>query len=233
MRAASCWWEIEMDALAMRDACRSGWPAACPMQVTASGEYRISVEKDSMIISWRGLTPAWIDKPDLQLIYSLKVCEEVGYVWFVACLIILASDEVTYSCGSIIHWIFLMAGGDGGSRRCGHLDGAAHHNGRGAAAGGGKRNSPILAWFGLLRAARRAARVAAVRWKMGATPLEVISFSYWSIKPRFLTEEKLTTVLIIPFSWGFPTVFSPLIKYAWNLHYTKHMLYEYETSQTW
>jgi hypothetical protein len=30
----------------------------------------------------------------------------------------------------------------------------------------------------------------------------VVSFSYWSIKPWFLTEEKLTAVLIIPSSWG-------------------------------
>jgi hypothetical protein len=30
----------------------------------------------------------------------------------------------------------------------------------------------------------------------------VVSFSYWSIKPWFLTEEKLTVVLIIPSSWG-------------------------------
>jgi hypothetical protein len=33
----------------------------------------------------------------------------------------------------------------------------------------------------------------------------VVSFSYWSIKPWFHTEEKLTAVLIIPSSWGFPT----------------------------
>ena len=39
-----------------------------------------------------------------------------------------------------------------------------------------------------------------------ATPSEVISFSYWSIKPWFLTEGKLAAVLIIPSSWGFPTV---------------------------
>jgi hypothetical protein len=30
----------------------------------------------------------------------------------------------------------------------------------------------------------------------------VISFSYWSIKLWFLTEGKLTVVLIIPSSWG-------------------------------
>jgi hypothetical protein len=30
-------------------------------------------------------------------------------------------------------------------------------------------------------------------------------FSYWSIKPWFHTEGKLTAVLIIPSSWGFPT----------------------------
>jgi hypothetical protein len=33
----------------------------------------------------------------------------------------------------------------------------------------------------------------------------VISFSYWSIKLWFHTEGKLTAVLIIPSSWGFPT----------------------------
>jgi hypothetical protein len=33
----------------------------------------------------------------------------------------------------------------------------------------------------------------------------VISFSYWSIKLWFHTEGKLTVVLIIPSSWGFPT----------------------------
>jgi hypothetical protein len=33
----------------------------------------------------------------------------------------------------------------------------------------------------------------------------VISFSYWSIKLWFYTEEKLAAVLIIPSSWGFPT----------------------------
>jgi hypothetical protein len=33
----------------------------------------------------------------------------------------------------------------------------------------------------------------------------VVSFSYWLIKLWFPTEGKLTTVLIIPFSWGFPT----------------------------
>jgi hypothetical protein len=33
----------------------------------------------------------------------------------------------------------------------------------------------------------------------------VISFSYWSIKQWFHTEGKLTVVLIIPSSWGFPT----------------------------
>jgi hypothetical protein len=33
----------------------------------------------------------------------------------------------------------------------------------------------------------------------------VVSFSYWSIKPWFHTERKLTVVLIIPSSWGFPT----------------------------
>jgi hypothetical protein len=33
----------------------------------------------------------------------------------------------------------------------------------------------------------------------------VVSFSFWSIKPWFYTEGKLTDVLIIPFSWGFPT----------------------------
>jgi hypothetical protein len=36
-------------------------------------------------------------------------------------------------------------------------------------------------------------------------PLEVISFSYYSIKLWFHTEGKLTAVLIIPSSWGFPT----------------------------
>jgi hypothetical protein len=33
----------------------------------------------------------------------------------------------------------------------------------------------------------------------------VVSFSYWSIKPWFHTEGKLTVVLIIPSSWGSPT----------------------------
>jgi hypothetical protein len=33
----------------------------------------------------------------------------------------------------------------------------------------------------------------------------VVSFSYSSIKPWFDTEGKLTAVLIIPSSWGFPT----------------------------
>jgi hypothetical protein len=33
----------------------------------------------------------------------------------------------------------------------------------------------------------------------------VVSFSYWSIKLWFHTEGKLTVVLIIPSSWGFPT----------------------------
>jgi hypothetical protein len=33
----------------------------------------------------------------------------------------------------------------------------------------------------------------------------VDSFSYWSIKLWFHTEGKLTAVLIIPSSWGFPT----------------------------
>jgi hypothetical protein len=36
-------------------------------------------------------------------------------------------------------------------------------------------------------------------------PSEVISFFYWSIKLWFHTEGKLTIVLIIPSSWGFPT----------------------------
>ena len=45
-----------------------------------------------------------------------------------------------------------------------------------------------------------------------ATPSEVVSFSYWSIKPWFLTEGKLAAVLIIPSSWGSPTVCSALIK---------------------
>jgi hypothetical protein len=39
-----------------------------------------------------------------------------------------------------------------------------------------------------------------------ATPSEVISFFYWSIKPWFLIERKLDVVLIIPPSWGSPTV---------------------------
>jgi hypothetical protein len=39
-----------------------------------------------------------------------------------------------------------------------------------------------------------------------ATPSEVTPFSYWSIKPWFLTERKLADVLIIPSSWGSPTV---------------------------
>jgi hypothetical protein len=33
----------------------------------------------------------------------------------------------------------------------------------------------------------------------------MFSFSYWLIKPWFFTEGKLTVVLIIPSSWGFPT----------------------------
>jgi hypothetical protein len=33
----------------------------------------------------------------------------------------------------------------------------------------------------------------------------VVSFSYWSIELWFHTEGKLTVVLIIPCSWGFPT----------------------------
>jgi hypothetical protein len=33
----------------------------------------------------------------------------------------------------------------------------------------------------------------------------VVSFSYWSIKPLFHIEGKLTDVLLIPSSWGFPT----------------------------
>jgi hypothetical protein len=33
-------------------------------------------------------------------------------------------------------------------------------------------------------------------------PSEVVSFSYWSIKPWFHTEEKLAAVLIIPSFWG-------------------------------
>jgi hypothetical protein len=37
-------------------------------------------------------------------------------------------------------------------------------------------------------------------------PLEVISFSYWWIKSWFLSEGKLDDVLIVPFSWVFPTV---------------------------
>jgi hypothetical protein len=30
-----------------------------------------------------------------------------------------------------------------------------------------------------------------------------LAFSYWLDKPRFLTEGKLATVLIIPSSWGY------------------------------
>jgi hypothetical protein len=33
----------------------------------------------------------------------------------------------------------------------------------------------------------------------------VISLSYWSIKLGIITEGKLTAMLIIPSSWGFPT----------------------------
>jgi hypothetical protein len=33
----------------------------------------------------------------------------------------------------------------------------------------------------------------------------VVYFSYWSIKPWFLTERKIIAVLIIPSSWGVPT----------------------------
>ena len=36
-------------------------------------------------------------------------------------------------------------------------------------------------------------------------PSKVISFSYWFDKPWFHTEGKLSAVLIIPSSWGFPT----------------------------
>src|SRR3954470_10399613 len=39
-----------------------------------------------------------------------------------------------------------------------------------------------------------------------ATPSEATPFSYWSIKPWFLTEGKLAAVLFIPFLLGFPTV---------------------------
>src|SRR3954462_11871654 len=39
-----------------------------------------------------------------------------------------------------------------------------------------------------------------------ATPSEATPFSYWSIKPWFLTEGKLAAVLIIPFLLGFPIV---------------------------
>ena len=35
-----------------------------------------------------------------------------------------------------------------------------------------------------------------------ATPSEATLFSYWSIKPWFLTEGKLAAVLITPYSWG-------------------------------
>jgi hypothetical protein len=38
--------------------------------------------------------------------------------------------------------------------------------------------------------------------KLEASPSEVWLFSYWFDKPRFLTEGKLATVLIIPSSWG-------------------------------
>ena len=47
-----------------------------------------------------------------------------------------------------------------------------------------------------------------------ATPLEFTTFSYWLIKPWFLNDGKLATVLIIPSSWGSPTV--------WNRCYDKH-----------
>ena len=43
-----------------------------------------------------------------------------------------------------------------------------------------------------------------------ATPSEVTRFSYWSIKPWFLTEGKLAATLIKPSSWGFPTQASKL-----------------------
>jgi hypothetical protein len=36
-----------------------------------------------------------------------------------------------------------------------------------------------------------------------ATPPEVTHFSFWSIKPWFITDGKLATVLIIPPSWDF------------------------------
>jgi hypothetical protein len=39
------------------------------------------------------------------------------------------------------------------------------------------------------------------------TPSEVTSFSYWSIKPWFLSEGKLAAVLITPSSWDFLTAF--------------------------
>src|SRR4051812_39738964 len=34
------------------------------------------------------------------------------------------------------------------------------------------------------------------------TPSEATLFSYWSIKPWFLTERKVVVVLITPYSWG-------------------------------
>jgi hypothetical protein len=37
------------------------------------------------------------------------------------------------------------------------------------------------------------------------SPSKLISFFYWSIKPWFLTKEKLADVLIIPSYWGSPT----------------------------
>ena len=49
-----------------------------------------------------------------------------------------------------------------------------------------------------------------------STPSEATPFSYWSIKPWFLTEGKLAAVLIIPSSWG-----SQRIAITWASVYTK------------
>jgi hypothetical protein len=47
-----------------------------------------------------------------------------------------------------------------------------------------------------------------------ATLSEVTPFSYWSIKPWFITGGKLV-VLITPSSWGFQTVSTTATKIVW------------------
>jgi hypothetical protein len=50
-----------------------------------------------------------------------------------------------------------------------------------------------------------------------ATPSELTFFSYWLIKPWFLTEGKLATVLIIPSSWGSPPTLQQPASFVLNL----------------